>query len=199
MLRQLILDVETKTTFDAVGGYFPEKLGISFIGAIDRLGFPETGEGLETRYELFEPDLKKLWPVMEQADVLIGFNLDSFDLPAISAYYPGDLKRFPTLDLLTVIKDQIGHRVSLDALAKETLGLQKFGVGLDAIKYYEQGQLEKLARYCMRDVEITRDLYDHGRRHKTVKFLSHWNNLVEVPVNFDFSPSPTSGTQMSLV
>ncbi len=40
-MKQVIFDVETKLTFDAVGGYYPEKLGISFIGAIERDGFPE--------------------------------------------------------------------------------------------------------------------------------------------------------------
>lgn len=198
MLRQLFLDVETIKTFDAVGGYYPEKLGISFAGAIERVGFPDEGGGQEFRHELFETDLSKLWPVLEQADLIIGFNLDGFDLPAISAYYHGDIKKLPTLDMLAVIKDVIGHRISLDALAKETLGVQKSGAGLDAIKYYEEKEFQKLASYCMRDVEITRDLYDYGRQHGKVKFLNHWNNPIEVPVNFPATP-PVTATQMSLV
>lgn len=198
MLRQLFLDVETIKTFDAVGGYFPEKLGVSFTGAIERLGFPDTGGGVETRYELFEKDLPKLWPVLEQVDLIIGFNLDGFDLPALSPYYRGDIKKLPTLDLLTLVKDKLGHRLSLDALAKETLGVQKSGVGLDAIKYYETKQFTKLAQYCMRDVEITRDLYDYSRQHGKLKYLNHWNNLLEVEINVS-PPGTLPATQMSLV
>lgn len=77
--------------------------------------------------------------------------------------------------------------------------LKKTGHGLDAIKYYEEGQLDKLAAYCIKDVEITRDLYDYGRQHGQVKFLNHWNNLIELNVDFNFSPPDQSGVQMTLV
>lgn len=198
-MKQLFLDVETQKVFDTVGGYFPEKLGISFVGAILRDGFPETGEGTETRYELFESDLSQLWPVIENADVLIGYNLKGFDLPALSPYYPGDHQKLPVLDLLEVIKDSYGRRVSLDSVAKATLNLQKSGTGLDAITYYETGQFDKLAKYCMRDVEITRDVYDHGRRHHQIILKNHWNNLVPVDVDFSFTPSASPDLQLTLV
>jgi DEAD/DEAH box helicase domain-containing protein len=199
MLRQLILDVETKKTFDEVGGYFPEKLGISFVGAIERVGYPESGAVTEVRHELFEPDLPKLFPVLERADIIVGFNSDNFDLPALTAYYRGDIKKLPSLDLLSAIKNAAGHRVSLDAVAIHTLGTQKTGHGLDAIHWYQTGELDKIARYCMRDVEITRDLFDYGRVHHRVKFLNHWNNPVEIEVDFTPQVAPLSGTQMSLV
>ena len=47
----------------------------------------ETGE-----YSSFSRDeLPKLWPIIEQADVLIGFNSNSFDIPLLNRYYPGEL------------------------------------------------------------------------------------------------------------
>jgi len=196
-MRQLIFDVETQKAFDQVGGYHPERLGVSFVGAILRDGFPESTSS-ETRYQLFESDLPQLWPLLESADVLIGFNLLGFDLPVLSAYYPGDIAKLPVLDLLAVIKDQAGHRISLDAVAKETLGTKKSGSGLDALRYYHKQNWSKLASYCMKDVEITRDLYDHGRTHKSIKFVNKWNNLVEIPVDFRFKPSHR-GLQLSLV
>jgi DEAD/DEAH box helicase domain-containing protein len=199
MLRQIFLDVETIKTFDAVGGYFPEKLGVSFVGVIERLGFPENGGGEETRFEIFAPDFSRLWPVLEQADVLVGFNTDGFDLPALSPYYVGDLSKFPSLDLLSVIKNITGHRVSLDAVAKETLGTQKSGNGLDAIRYYEEKQFDLLAKYCMKDVEITRDIYDYGRKYGKIKFLNRWNTPMEIAVDFTFEPKTDTGTQMSLI
>ena len=43
-MLQVIFDVETKKTFDEVGGFFPDRLGISFIGACVREGFTGKGE-----------------------------------------------------------------------------------------------------------------------------------------------------------
>ncbi len=198
-IHQLILDVETKKTFDDVGGFYPEKLGISFLGAIERYGYPDSPDYREIRHELFEADLPKLFPVLESVDVIIGFNSDGFDLPAISAYYSGDWKKLPSLDLLDRIKLAAGHRVSLDAVAQHTLGTAKSGHGLDAIRWYQEGQLEKIKQYCMKDVEITRDLFDYGFKHHHVKFLNHWNNPVTLTVDFNPPQNIDAGTQLSLM
>ena len=197
-MKQIFLDVETKKTFDEVGGYFPEKLEPSFIGIIERDGFPEESSFREIRHELFEQDFDKLPTLLEHADVIIGFNNIGFDLPAISMFYPGDISKLPQLDILDIIKNTAGHRVSLDAVAKETLGTQKIGHGLDAINYYQNKEFEKLAKYCMKDVEITRDIYDYGRKNHKVKFLNTLNNLVELDVDFDFHPQSNS-LQMTLI
>jgi DEAD/DEAH box helicase domain-containing protein len=198
-IHQLIFDVETQKTFDDVGGYFPEKLGISFIGAIERFGYPGEPDCHEISHELFEEEISKLFPILESVDVIVGFNSDGFDLPAVSAYYSGDLKKLPSLDLLTQIKLAAGHRVSLDAVAQHTLGTRKSGHGLDAITWYQNGELEKIRHYCMKDVEITRDLFDYGRVNGKVKFLNHWNNPVEIAVDFIPKIKPSTGTQLGLL
>lgn len=198
-MKQVIFDVETKLTFDAVGGYYPEKLGISFIGAIERDGFPEEEGMVETEHRFFEQDLEKFWPLLESADVIIGFNSDGFDLPTLIPYYHGNIRKLPSLDLLARIKSSINRRISLDSLAKQTLGTKKSGNGLDAIKYFQEKQWEKLAHYCMKDVSITRDLYDFGRVKGKILYLNHWNNVVDAPVDFSFAIKPKIGVQMSLL
>ncbi len=197
-MKQIFLDVETKKTFDEVGGYFPEKLEPSFIGIIEREGFPEDESCHEIHHELFEKDFDQLPTLLEHADVIIGFNNIGFDMPAISSYYPGDISKLPQLDILDIIKNTAGHRISLDAVAKETLGTQKIGHGLDAIAYYQNKEFDKLAAYCMKDVEITRDIYDYGRKNHKVKFLNKWNNLIELEVDFSFHPV-TNSLQMTLI
>ena len=143
-MLQLILDVETKKSFDEVGGFFPDRLGISFVGVCARQGMSGKGEMLS----FFEDDLPKLFPLMEKADVIIGFNVDNFDMQTFVNYYTGDISAIPTLDLLTCIKKSAGHRISLDAVAKETLGIGKTGDGLDAIKYYKNQDFKSLEEYC---------------------------------------------------
>lgn len=193
-MLELILDVETKKTFDEVGGYFPDRLGISFVGVCVRDGY---GSGQMQSY--FEKDLPDLFPLLERADVVIGFNIDSFDMPTFTNYYSGDISKIPTLDVMTRIKDSVGHRIGLDAVAKETLGIGKTGDGLDAIKYYQTQQWEKLEKYCLQDVAVTRDVYDYGLKKGQVKFRNKWNRLIECPVDFSFTPKKDAGIQMSLI
>ncbi len=192
---QLILDVETKKTFDDVGGFFPDRLGISFVGVCRRDNPYDKGEMLS----FFEQDLPNLFPLLEQADVVIGFNIDGFDMPTFLPYYNGDISKIPTLDVLTRIKDSAGHRIKLDSVAVETLGVGKSGDGLDAIKYYKNQQWEELKKYCIQDVAVTRDVYDYGLSKGHVKFRNKWNRLIECPVDFNFKGSRDAGIQMSLI
>lgn len=194
-MLQLILDVETKKIFDEVGGYFPDQLGVSFVGVCAREGMSGKGEMLS----FFEEDIPKLLELLDQADVVVGFNIDGFDMATLSPYYTGDIGKVPTLDLMLRVKDKIGHRISLDSLAQETLGAGKSGDGLDAIKYYRNGELDKLRDYCLRDVEVTRDLYDFGLKTGKVKYKNKWNRLIETEVDFTFIPQVKVGEQMSLI
>lgn len=194
-MLQLILDVETKKTFDEVGGYFPDRLGISFVGVCVREG--NNGKGEMQSY--WEKDLPNLFPLLEKADVVIGFNIDNFDMQTLVPYYNADITKIPTLDLMLKIKDSVGHRIGLDAVAKETLGIGKTGDGLDAIKYYNTKQWDKLESYCLQDVAVTRDVYDFGLQKGHVKFKNKWNRLIECPIDFSFTPQKDAGVQMSLL
>lgn len=194
-MLQVILDVETKKIFDEVGGFFPDRLGISFVGVCAREGTSGPGQMLK----FFEDDLPKLFQLLEKADVVIGFNNDNFDMQTMVPYYSGDIKTIPTLDLLTRIKDSAGHRIKLDSVAHETLGVGKSGDGLDAVKYYKNQQWDELAKYCLQDVAVTRDVYDYGLAKGHVKFRNKWNRLIECPVDFSFTPSKDAGVQMSLL
>ncbi|MFZ5376384.1 MAG: ribonuclease H-like domain-containing protein [Patescibacteria group bacterium] len=194
-MLQLILDVETQKTFDQVGGYFPDRLGISFVGVMARGGEFGTGQMMS----FFEEDLPKLFPLLEKADVVVGFNIDQFDMQTFVPYYSGDILTIPTLDIMMRIKDSVGHRIGLDAVAKETLGIGKTGDGLDAIKYYQTKQFEKLRDYCLQDVRVTAEVYDYGLSKGQVKFRNKWNRLIECPVDFSFVPKKNAGVQMSLL
>lgn len=195
-MLQVILDVETKKTFDEVGGQgFAERLGVSFVGVCVREGF--SGKGEMRRF--FEQDIPELFPLLEKADVVIGFNIDDFDMQTLVPYYSADITTIPTLDILTRIKDSAGHRIGLDAVAQATLGIGKSGNGLDAIKYYQNKEWEKLASYCLQDVEVTRDVYDFGLQKGLVKFKNKWNRLIECQVDFSFTPQKDAGVQMSLI
>lgn len=195
-MREVILDVETKKAFAETGVHDPGKLGVSFVG-ICRRNVSDSNRERGEFLGFFEDELADLWPILEQADRIVGFNIIGFDFPVLSAYYQGDLSSFPVLDILEEVKGNTGHRVSLDAIAKETLGTQKSGSGLDALTYYEQGKLDELAQYCLDDVRITRDVYDYGKKHKHLKFINKWNRVITVPVDFSYKDDEAR-VQMSL-
>ncbi|MBU0597292.1 ribonuclease H-like domain-containing protein [Patescibacteria group bacterium] len=142
-------------------------------------------------YKSFEEsELGDLWPILEQADRLIGYNSDHFDIPILNRYYPGDLLSFPSLDMLKVIKDSCGKRYKLNDVAKATLQIEKSADGLQAIKWFEEGKIDEIKKYCEQDVKVTKELYDFGKKNKMIYYPTLTGDIIPIAVNFD--PVPVS-------
>lgn len=192
-MKLVVFDVETKKSFDEVGGFHPEKLGVSVSG----VWYGEDGsEGTLRGFR--EEEFPEMFKIFETADRIVGFNSIDFDMAALKPYYLGDLLKLPNFDILQEVEKKVGHRVKLDALAKETLGVQKGGNGLDAITYFHQGDWEKLTKYCLQDVMITKDLYTHGLINKELKFKNKWNEMVNVAVDFEFLNKKDNSVQVTM-
>jgi DEAD/DEAH box helicase domain-containing protein len=76
------------------------------------------------------------------------------------------------LDILEDIKTTLGHRVSLNSVAKATLGKEKTGDGLEALRLYKSGEIEKIKKYCLNDVQITKEIYEFGLKNHYIRYLS---------------------------
>lgn len=176
--NEVVLDIETANSFADVGKYDPTLLKVSLVGAYSY----KTNE--YTSY--LEPDLPKLWRLLESADRIIGYNLIGFDYPVLNTYYAGDLQKFPTLDIMKVIEGKIGFRVKLDDVAHASLGTGKSGNGLQAIEFFRRGEIDKLRDYCLQDVKVTKEVYEYGLANGTVNYRDRTGKTVAVPIDFNF-------------
>ena len=122
-------------------------------------------------YDSFlKEDLPRLWKIFESTDLLVGYNSDHFDIPILNKYYPGDLTKIRSLDLLKEISLSLGRRVRLDSIAEGTLGTKKIASGLEAMRWWKEGNITKLREYCLKDVEITKKVLDYALANKSLKF-----------------------------
>ncbi|MBI2096111.1 MAG: ribonuclease H-like domain-containing protein [Candidatus Taylorbacteria bacterium] len=162
-MRKVFFDIETQNIFQDVGSNDPAALDLAVVGVYDS----QTGD----YQSFFESGLKNLWPVLESADMLIGFNSEHFDLPILNKYYPGNLNQIKHLDLMKEVKNVLGRRVSLNTLAKATLSRGKAGTGLEALVWWRNGEREKVCKYCLEDVKLTKELYDYALGRGHLKYL----------------------------
>ena len=51
-----------------------------------------------------------------------------------------------------------------------TLNKGKGGSGLQAVEWWQKGEIEKVRKYCLEDVKITRELYDYALEHGLLKY-----------------------------
>lgn len=189
MRREVVLDIETQNTFQDVGTYNAALLDISLIGCY----FYEN----DTFEAFLEEDLPKLWPRLERADRIIGYNLFGFDYPCMQSYYTGDLMKLPTIDLMAEIEKRIGFRVKLDDVAHATIGVGKSGHGLQAVEFWKKGEIDKLKEYCLQDVRVTRDVYEHALEHQNVSYFDRMGQKQTVPMPI-VPPEPTQNHPINL-
>jgi DEAD/DEAH box helicase domain-containing protein len=156
-MGKVFFDVETKKSFQETGGR-KEDLLVSCAVLFS--------EGQEKFIYFRENQVEDLIEDLFSASCVVGFNILGFDYYVLKPYTEKDLFSLPTLDLMKELQKELGFRLSLGNLALENLGKGKKGSGLDAIKWYREGKIDKLLEYCEYDVQITKELYELGKEQK---------------------------------
>ena len=170
-------DLETKHSADEVGGWSHiDKMGMS-IGV--------TYSTARGDYKIYgEPEVEELIKELQRADLVVGFNHIRFDYRVLEGYSIFDFSQVPSLDMLIVLNDTLGHRLKLDSIAQATLGCEKSAEGLQAIEWFKQGKLAEIAEYCCFDVKITKLVHEYGAAHGHLFYTNRFGNKLKVEVEW---------------
>jgi DNA polymerase III epsilon subunit-like protein len=187
-MKKVVFDIETKNIFQDVGSRDPIDLDISLVGLYDY--------DTDKYHTFLEEEFPKMWEIIKKADLLITFNGEYFDIPLLNKYYKkaglGDLKDIRSLDIFKEIKNTSGRWLKLDNIAIGTFGVNKSGDGLEAVKWWREGEIEKIKKYCLDDVKITKDIYEYTIKNKKLIYkegpfmkeikleTKHWEPILEV-------------------
>jgi len=180
MPNEIVFDIETQNTFADVDNDF-KKFKISCVSIYQY--------ATDTYTSFEESELNKLWPILEKADRIIGYNSEHFDLPILHNYYPGDLSAVSHLDIMKQIKASTGMRLKLNDVAMATLDMEKSADGLQAIKWWKEGKIDEIKKYCEQDVKVTKEIYEFGKNNKQLFYKSLVGEVVPFAVNFAMEPA----------
>jgi RNase_H superfamily len=171
-------DLETQRTANDVGGWDKKhQMGMS-VGV--------TYSTADGTYEIFsESRAGDLVARLRKADLVVGYNILSFDYEVLMGYTILDLPHYlPTLDLLQHVERATGHRLKLEELAQGTLGVGKIAEGLDAIRWWREGKVMEIAKYCCFDVKVTRLVHEHGARHGELFYSDRFGRKQRMEINW---------------
>jgi len=156
-VKTLIFDLETANNPDAVEGGWDNKkaLGISTGAA---------WVSWHQRYMMFRAErIKHLCELIEEADIVVGFNSIGFDEPLlVSQGHSPTIKQH--VDLMRLAERPHRKYVGLDELCWHTLGRGKSGNGKHAPELAQLGRWDELYEYNADDVHLTRMLFDFAAR-----------------------------------
>lgn len=170
-------DLESQKLFEDVGGRDASKLllacGVTW--STERNDFAV----------YWEQDAAALVAELKAADKVVGFNTINFDYEVLKPYAPTvNFRSLRSVDMLQDIFRALNFRLSLDSVARATLGTTKTADGVQSVVWYRNGELDKVAEYCKADVEITRRVYEFGRENGFVYYYSKLGSKLKVAVNW---------------
>ena len=96
-------------------------------------------------------------------------------------------------DDLAEIRKSLGRRLSLDMVAAGTLGTSKIGDGLAAVRWWQQGEIEKIRTYCQEDVRLTKELYEYALAHQHLRYKII-QEVKQFPIDTSRWDEPASST-----
>ena len=156
----LVFDIETQNFFTDPG------VGRDNFGAL-KISVVCAYSYAEDRYFSFEEhEMPAAAELFARAGKLVGFSSNRYDVPVLNAYFQKlrlpieNLWKKERVDLLEEVESATGERVSLSRLAEANLGEKKDQHGSDAITLYREGKMEELKTYCLKDVRLTKEIYD---------------------------------------
>lgn len=172
-------DLETQRSANDVGGWGNKaRMGMS-VGV--------TYSSAKGEYIIYpEEEAPALIEEIITADLVIGYNHVSFDYEVLMGYSTWDIAPATrSLDMMVDIEEKLGHRLKLEAIATACLGAGKSADGIDAIRWWQQGEIMKIAEYCCFDVKVTKLVHEFGVENGFVRYIDRFGNVQKVAVDWE--------------
>jgi DNA polymerase elongation subunit (family B) len=165
-MNYITFDIETYSPSD-LNRIDTKEFRASVIGAF--ISWLNNGQGAYIAF--LEKDVKDFLALLQQADLIIGYNQMWFDLPVLQKYANIDLLKLPNYDILLKIEEKIGYKLKLNDVCKanfeDDLKTDSYSVYRH---YHKQGKWLELIDYCMNDVRLTQQLFAKILNQKQINY-----------------------------
>jgi DEAD/DEAH box helicase domain-containing protein len=105
-----------------------------------------------------EGQVRALAKVLREVPLVVGYNLDRFDLEVLRGYPGVALKNVSTFDLMNVVQMEAERRISLDALAQANFDIAPWS-GSKLIERWKRGDSRAVIEACVNHALIIDRLF----------------------------------------
>ena len=203
MTDLLALDIETKNFSHEIGGWGNTHLfEPTVIATWD--GHKGTVYCNKHQAKEFLPDNVKVKPMHPEVlgkdlsnhiikgGKVLGHNITHFDLPilrdSLDCWAAGDMLGKASeqiVDTSVLLRKANGKPISLADAVQHTLGKNKLMKSHDAPLEWRKGNYGKVAEYCLKDAQLTHELWEHGCEEGIIKSRCRTTgDIIEIEVNW---------------
>ncbi len=177
ILHYGVFDLETQRSAAEVGGWHRADLM--------KISCAVLYDSKQDRFiDFMENQVDRFIERLQTYDLIIGFNIKRFDYQVLRGYSDFNFQNLKNLDILEEVKNYLDFRLSLAHLASATLGESKSADGLQALRWWQEGRILEIIKYCRQDVKITHDLYCYGKEKGFLIYMDRNNKKMRIPVDW---------------
>lgn len=178
MDKVLIFDLQTKLSYDDVGGKIGiNKMGVAAAGLYDCL---------TNKFRLYHEDnIQTLIQDLFSSTLVFGSNLKRFSYKVLSGFSNNDFSTLKTIDLLDYFKKKLSFKPSTEGLCLGTLGKKKAIItDIFVPRLYKQGKIDEINALCEKNVLDLKEFYDFGKERGFVFFTDDSGQRWKISVDW---------------
>ncbi len=158
---------------DAMKAGILPRLGISYAGVLRQ------GESKPVFFGMDTKPIEELFAVLDAAPAIVGYDIWGFDYAVLQPLLQEgdqdifDRYRDKTTDMLYMLEQAAGMRISLDVLAHANLKIRQVGKSREMPAYFLEGSpesLKKIREHISQNLIITGSIYELGREFGELKY-----------------------------
>ena len=177
-MNYITFDIETYSPSD-LDKIDTKEFRASEIGAF--VSWLDGGKGAYIAF--MEEDVDEFLALLQQADLIVGYNQIWFDLPVLQKYAKFDLLKLPNYDIILKLSAKIGNKLKLNDVCRANFDDDLKTDSYTTYRhYYKQGKWLELIDYCMNDVRLTEKLF---RKILETKELNYYDLHILKTVQMD--------------
>jgi RNase_H superfamily len=181
-MNYITFDIETYSPSD-LNKIDTKEFRASVIGAF--ISWLNNGKGAYIAF--LEENVKDFLQLLQQAELVVGYNHIWFDLAVLQKYANFNLMKLPNYDILIKVEEKIGAKLKLNDLCKANFDNDIKTDSYSVYRHYhKQNKWLELIDYCMNDVRLTEQLFQKILNDKTLNYydLHILKNIVMDKVEF---------------
>ncbi len=178
MNKVVIVDVQTKKSYDDVGGKRNmNHMGVSVAGLFNY-------EKKELTFYKQE-QMPQFIEVLQASELVVGINLKRFVFKLLASMFDNNFSCLNSIDVLEYFKKKLSFKPTIEGLFRGTLDVSKSLPNDNYIpRLFKEGRIDEIHTICEDNITDLKKFYDFGKEKGYIFYVDKTGQRWKISVNW---------------
>ena len=178
MNKVIIVDIQTKKSYDDVGGKKNmNQMGVSIAGLYNY----EQEELIFFKQE----QMSQFIEILQSSQLVVGINLKRFFYKLLVSMFDNNFSDLNSIDILEYFKKKLTFKPTVEGLFRGTLNISKSLPNDNYVpRLYKEGKFEEIHTICEDNITDLKKFYDFGKEKGYILYEDKTGQRWKISVNW---------------